>query len=155
MSQTNQNEKTNSNQNENYKTTNNGNDIWLENLRKNEEQRKRTSQWFNMQPGEKATLEFLPDFGPVMKDFDGDGIAETLRYEYRIIDVNHPEDGSKPWDVSKMWSETIDYLLKQGHHVLKVERVGSGMKTKYYFSPVVSQANNSGVVAAANAASTS
>jgi hypothetical protein len=107
-----------------------------------------------MQPGEKATLQFLPDFGPVMKDFDGDGVAETLRYEYRIIDVNHPEAGPKPWDVSKMWSETIDHLLNQRHHVLKVERVGSGMKTKYYFSPVVIEGNNSGI-AAANAASTS
>jgi hypothetical protein len=36
-----------------------------------------------MQPGEKATLQFLPEFEPVMKDFDGDGIAETLRYEYK------------------------------------------------------------------------
>jgi hypothetical protein len=80
---------TQTNQNENYKTTNNSNEIWLENLRKNEDQRRKASQWFNMQPGEKATLQFLPDFGPVMKDFDGDGVAETLRYEYRIVDVNH------------------------------------------------------------------
>jgi hypothetical protein len=152
MTQTNQNEKTNNNQNQNNQTRNNSNEIWLENLRKNEEQRRRASQWFNMQPGEKATLQFLPEFGPVMKDFDGDGVAETLRYEYKIIDVNHPEDGPKPWDVSKMWSETIDYLLKQGHHILKVERVGSGMKTKYYFSPVIGQVNNSNAKAANAAA---
>lgn len=113
------------------------NDLWLENLRKNEEQRRKDSKWFNMQPGEKAVLEFLPEFGPVIKDFDGDGIAETLRYEYKVIDVNHREEGPKPWDLSKSWSEEIDYLLKQGHHILKVERVGSGKKTKYYFTPVV------------------
>jgi hypothetical protein len=113
------------------------NDTWLENLRKNDEQRRRDSKWFNMQPGEKAVLEFLPEFGPVMKDFDGDGKAETLRYEYHVIDINNKEDGPKPWDLSKTWSEDIDYLLKQGHHILKVERVGSGMKTKYHFAPVV------------------
>ena len=91
-----------------------------------------------MQPGEKTVLEFLPQFGPVMKDFDGDGIAETLRYEYNVIDLNNKADGYKPWDVSKTWSVEIDYFLKQGNHILKVERTGSGMKTKYHFSPVVS-----------------
>jgi hypothetical protein len=34
-------------------------------------------------------LEFLPEFGPVMKDFDGNGIAETLRYEYKVVDLNN------------------------------------------------------------------
>src|SRR6476661_10593111 len=92
----------NANANANRDNNNNKyNDAWLENLRKNEEQRRRDSQWFNMQSGEKAVLEFLPEFGPVMKDFDGDGIAETLRYEYKVIDLNHKEDGPKPWDLSK------------------------------------------------------
>ena len=45
------------------------------------------------------------------------------------------ESGSR--DLSKTWSEQIDYLLKQGHRILKAERVGSGKKTKYYFTPVV------------------
>jgi hypothetical protein len=116
----------------------NDNNPWLENLKRNEDQRRKQKQWFSIQPGEKTVLEFLPEFGPVMKDFDGDGVAETLRYEYRVVDVNNKADGPKPWDVSKTWSVEIDYLLKQGHHILKVERVGSGKKqTKYYFTPVV------------------
>jgi hypothetical protein len=113
------------------------NNQWLENLKRNEDQRRKQKQWFSMQPGEKTVLEFLPEFGPVMKDFDGDGVAETLRYEYNVIDVNNKADGPKPWDLSKTWSVEIDYLLKQGHHILKVERVGSGMKTKYHFTPIV------------------
>ena len=113
------------------------NNLWEENLKKNEDQRRKNSQWFSIQPGEKTVLEFLPQFGPVMKDFDGDGIAETLRYEYNVIDLNNKTEGHKPWDVSKTWSVEIDYFLKQGNHILKVERVGSGMKTKYHFSPVV------------------
>ena len=127
----------NANSNNSDNDNNKDSEIWLENLRKNEEQRRRDSQWFNMRAGEKTVLEFLPEFGPVMKDFDGDGIAETLRYEYKVIDLNHKEDGPKPWDLSKTWSEDIDYHLKQGHRILKVERVGSGMKTKYHFAPVV------------------
>ncbi len=110
--------------------------LWSENLKKNEDQRRKNRQWFSMQPGEKTVLEFLPQFGSVMKDFDGDGVAETLRYEYKVIDVNHRDAGAKPWDVSKRWSEGIDHLLQQGHHILKVERVGAGMKTSYYFTPV-------------------
>jgi hypothetical protein len=102
-----------------------------------------------MQPGEKTVLEFLPEFGPVYKDFDGDGINETLRYEYKVIDINHRDAGPKPWDVSKRWSEAIDHLLEQGYHMLKVERVGSSMKTNYYFTPVESAA------AATSAASSS
>jgi hypothetical protein len=46
--------------------------LWLENLKKNEDQRRKNRQWFSMQPGEKTVLEFMPEFGPVMKDFDGD-----------------------------------------------------------------------------------
>jgi hypothetical protein len=111
-------------------------DAWAENLKRNQEQRLKDRKWFNMQPGEKTILEFLPEFGPVYKDFNGDGIAETLRYEYKVIDVNHRDAGPKPWDLSKRWSESIDHLLQQGHHILKVERVGAGMKTSYYFTPV-------------------
>jgi hypothetical protein len=141
--------KTNSNAtaNTNNIITNNNNQSqsdnnpWLENLKKNEDQRRKQRQWFSMQPGEKTVLEFLPEFGPVMKDFDGDGVAETLRYEYNVIDLNNKADGPKPWDLSKTWSQDIDYHLKQGHHILKVERVGSGMKTKYHFIPVVTTAN--------------
>jgi hypothetical protein len=118
-------------------------------FKKNEEQRRKDSQWFSMQPGEKTVLEFLPEFGPVMKDFDGDGIAETLRYEYKVIDLNHKEDGPKPWDLSKTWSEEIDYHLKQGHHILKAERVGSGMKTKYHFAPLLTGTTTTTATAAA------
>jgi hypothetical protein len=50
--------------------------------------------------------------------------------------LNNRDVGPKPWDVSKTWSEEIDYHLKQGHYVLKVERVVSGGKTKYHFTPV-------------------
>jgi hypothetical protein len=127
----------NTNSNSTNNNTNKENSIWLENLKKNEDQRKKDSQWFSMQPGEKTVLEFLPEFGPVMKDFDGDGVAETLRYEYKVVDLNNKGDGPKSWDLSKTRSEAIDYLLKQGHHTLKVERVGSSMKTKYHFTPIV------------------
>jgi hypothetical protein len=130
----------NSNQNKNNQTvaaaTAAAADAWTENLKRNQEQRMKDRKWFNMQPGEKTVIEFLPEFGPVYKDFDGDNIAETLRYEYKVIDINHRDAGPKPWDVSKRWSESIDYHLKQGHHVLKVERVGTGMKTNYFFTPV-------------------
>ena len=134
---------TNANDNNNNgvnNNSNNNNDAWLEYLKKYEDQRRKDSQWFSMQPGEKTVLEFLPQFGPVMKDFDGDGVAETLRYEYKVVDVNNKGDGTKSWDLSKTWSEDIDYHLKQGHHILKVERVGSGMKTKYHFTPIVATA---------------
>ena len=101
MSKNNANNNNNqNNNNHNQKKNNETADAWAENLKRNQEQRLKDSKWFNMQPGEKTVLEFLPEFGPVMKDF-GDRIAETLRYEYKVIDVNHRDAGPKPWDVSK------------------------------------------------------
>ncbi len=88
----------NTNNNKDNNQNHNDNNPWLENLKRNEDQRRKQKQWFSMQPGEKTVLEFLPDFGPVMKDFDGDGVAETLRYEYNVIDLNNKADGPKPWD---------------------------------------------------------
>jgi len=132
---TNNNNPNNQTNNQNNQTQD-GNDLWSENLRKNEEQRRKDSKWFNMQPGDKTVLKFLPQFGPDWKDFDNDGIKEKLVYEYNVIDLNNQDVGPIPWDVSKTWSEEIDYHLKQGHYVMKVERVGSGKKTKYHFTPV-------------------
>jgi hypothetical protein len=111
-------------------------EAFVENLRKNDEQRRKDSKFFNLQAGEKAVLKFLPEFGPKWRDFDGDGIEETLWYEYKVIDVNHPDEGPKAWGLSKTWSEAIDYQLASGNTVLKAERVGAGKNnTKYYFTP--------------------
>jgi hypothetical protein len=139
---TSNNDDNNNNSDKNKINKNNDNDMWAENLRRNEVQRKKDSQWFSMDPGDKTVLKFLPDFGPTWKDFDNDGKAEKLVYEYKIIDLNNQEAGIRPWDLSKRWSQSVDYHLKQGHYVLKVERIGAGMKTNYYFTPV--DGDNSG-----------
>jgi hypothetical protein len=56
--QTNTNTDTNANSNNNT-SQNDNNNLWLENLKKNECQRRKDSQWFSMQPGDKTVLEFL------------------------------------------------------------------------------------------------
>ena len=58
-----------------------------------------------------------------------------------LLQLNNQEAGIRPWDLSKRWSQSVDYHLKQGHHVLKVERIGAGMKTNYYFTPVDSDSS--------------
>ncbi len=73
---------------------------------------------------------------------------QTPKWLY-VIDLNNKADGPKPWDVSKTSSVEIDYFLKQGNHILKVERAGSGMKTKYHFTPVVSNTTSDSSAAAA------
>jgi hypothetical protein len=134
----------------NNRNVQNQND-WLrqvqENLAKNDEQRRKDTSWFHLEPGQKAVIEFTGEFGPVWKDFDQDGVNERLVYEYKVIEVNNAQAGPKTWDLSKRWSEMIDHYLKQGERILRVERVGAGMKTMYYFSPI-SGASNSNTSAA-------
>jgi hypothetical protein len=107
-----------------------------ENLEKNEAQRKSSSGFFHLEPGQHATLEFTGEFGPVWKDFNQDGKNERLVYEYHIIEEGSEQFGPKTWDLSKRWSEIVDHYLKQGVRILKVERQGAGIHTMYYFTPV-------------------
>ena len=106
------------------------------NLEKNREAQASSNKWFALAAGDTALLEFTGNFGPVKKDFDKDGIAERVLYEYEVIDKRYPEALVQLWDLSKSWALDLDPLLEAGHRLIEAYRRGSKKNdTKYTFTP--------------------
>jgi hypothetical protein len=102
-----------------------------ENLRRNEELRRKSSKFQSVQPGEKIVGLFNPEkMEPVEQEFDG---KKVQRFQYTIQDPNTGQE--KYWIVSKRTSEQIDAFLMEGHNVLKIQRLGSGNDTRYNIFP--------------------
>jgi hypothetical protein len=103
----------------------------LENLRKNEELRRKASEFLSLQPGEKFLGLFDPEkFEPVIQEFDG---KKVQRFQYMIKDPNTGQE--KFWRVSKRVPEQIDAFLSEGHNLLEIQRLGSGNDTRYNILP--------------------
>jgi hypothetical protein len=104
-----------------------------ENLRRNEESRKKDSKYVKFQPGEKMTLHFDPEkMEPVEVKFDG---KKNTRYQYAVTDPEDPEQPEKFFTVSKRNSVQIDTFLAEGQSILKVDRIGAGKDTRYIIRP--------------------
>ena len=104
-----------------------------ENLRRNEESRKKDSKYVRLQPGEKTTLHFDPEkMEPVEVEFEG---KKNTRYQYAVTDPNEPEQQQKFFTVSKRNSVQIDTYLAEGQSILKVDRIGAGKDTQYIIRP--------------------
>jgi hypothetical protein len=102
-----------------------------ENLRRNEELRRKASNFITPQPGEKFIGLFDPEkMEPVEKEFDG---KKVQRFQYTVKDPNTGQE--KYWPVSKRTSEQIDAFLTEGHSLLKVQRIGAGKETRYNIMP--------------------
>jgi hypothetical protein len=104
-----------------------------ENLRRNEESRKKDSKYIKLQPGEKTILHFDAEkMEPVEVEFDG---VKSIRYQYTVTDPNDPEQQEKYFTVSKRNSVQIDTYLAEGKSILKVDRIGAGKNTQYIIRP--------------------
>lgn len=100
-----------------------------ENLRRNEESRKKETKYVKLEPGEKRTLHFNAEkMGPVEQEFDG---KKVIRYQYTVTDPNDPDQQEKYFTVSKRNSAIIDTYLSQGKTILNVHRIGAGRDTQY------------------------
>jgi hypothetical protein len=79
-----------------------------ENLRRNEESRKKDTKFVKLEPGEKTTLHFDPEkIEPVEVEFEG---KKSIRYQYTVTDPNEPEK-PKYFTVSKRITLLIDTIL--------------------------------------------
>jgi hypothetical protein len=89
-----------------------------------------SSQYITIGPGEKRVLKFVPERGmnKVEKMFNGE---PTEKCRFIVIDPNSGSDTEKFFDVGKRSARLIVPKLKEGHRVLRVERVGSGKETLY------------------------
>jgi hypothetical protein len=104
-----------------------------ENLRRNEESRRRDSKYIKLQSGQKMVLHFDPEkIEPVEVEFDG---KKSTRYQYVVTDPNDLEQQEKYFTLSKRTSAVIDTCLSEGKSILKIHRIGAGKDTQYLITP--------------------
>lgn len=100
----------------------------LENLIKNEELRKKTSEFLSLQPEEKFLGLFDSEkHEPLIQEFDG---RKIQRFQYMVKNPNTGQENF--WRVSKRASEQIDAFLIEGHNLLKIQRLGLGNDPRCY-----------------------
>ena len=102
-----------------------------ENLRRNEESRRKDSKYIKLESGQKMVLHFDPEkMEPVEVEFDG---KKSTRYQYVVTDPNDPEQQEKYFTVGKRNSAVVD---AEGKSILKIHRIGAGIKdTQYLITP--------------------
>jgi hypothetical protein len=139
------NSKTNANENESKKDQERVLARVIQNVEKLWEVKKNSSSGFiKFQPGEVKILQFTGDMEPVQRTFtkkreDGkEEATKKIMYAYKVLDMEHQDEGIQVWEVSRSWSDSIDNLLVKGFLTLEVKRVGAGTDTSYLFAPVVS-----------------
>ena len=104
-----------------------------ENLRRNEDSRKKDSKYVKLDPGEKRTLHFNAEkMEPLEAEFDG---KKSTRYQYTVTEPNDPDQQEKYFTVSKRTSAIIDTYLSEGKTILNVYRIGAGKDTQYVITP--------------------
>jgi hypothetical protein len=97
-------------------------------LEQNAQLWKETSEFVNLDDQEIRILKFNPERIKIVEGQYGP------RIQYAVIDPNYP-DKEKKFEQGKTTSKEIDKYLKQGHTVLKIQRIGGGKDTKYSVQP--------------------
>ena len=94
-----------------------------------------SSQYITIGPGEKKVLKFVPERGmtKVEKMYNGE---PTEKCRFIVIDPNSGSDAEKFFDVGKRSARLIVPKLKEGHRMLRMERVGSGKESLYILTEV-------------------
>jgi hypothetical protein len=89
-----------------------------------------SSQYITIGPGEKKVLKFVPERGmtKVEKLYNGE---PTEKCRFIVIDPNSGSDAEKFFDIGKRSARLIVPKPKEGHRILRMERVGSGKETLY------------------------
>ena len=110
-----------------------------ENLRRNAELRTKRKE---MMPDnllvlgdvEEAIRIFNPEqIEPQEIDYEGNG-EKVQKFDYTVTDPNTSK--IQIFRASHKTSRDIDSLLGEGHRLLKIKRKGSGLKTRYFVTPV-------------------
>ena len=99
------------------------------NLNEIEEILNKSSIYVSIGPGEKATLRFLTQkkIQEIEKQYNE--ILKKVRFV--VIDVNTGSNQEKFFDVGRRLARLIIAKLREGHTLLKIERIGSGKDTLY------------------------
>jgi hypothetical protein len=108
----------------------------ISNINEIEQLLNKDNQYVSIGIGNKAILQFLPEreIKEVEKTYNGQ-LVKKIRFT--VIDPNSGTNIEKNFDVGKRSARLIIAKLKEGHTLLKIERIGSGKDTLFISIPVV------------------
>jgi hypothetical protein len=100
------------------------------NINEIEELLNKSSNYVSIGAGEKAVLRFIPErkIEEVEKTYNGQTVKKV---RFIVIDPNSGSNQDKFFDVGRRSARWIIAKLKEGHTLLKIERIGSGKDTLY------------------------
>jgi hypothetical protein len=91
------------------------------------------NKFIKLQPNERRVYQFNPEkIEQVETEFNG---KKSLRYRYTVTDSINGANQQRYLEVGKRVSEDIDAYLSEGKTVIKIQRFGLGMDTRYHVTP--------------------
>ncbi len=91
-----------------------------------------SNKYINMVTGEQKALKFMPEkekgITKIERMYKGEPV-EKIRFI--VAETNNKNETEKFFEVGKMSARLIVAKLKEGHRLLKIQRVGSGKETLY------------------------
>jgi hypothetical protein len=102
----------------------------MNNLNEIEQVLNKSSQYVRIEPGESKILCFVlgRKIEEVEKPYNGQLFK---RISFTVVDKENNENSEKVFEVGKKSARLIIAKLKEGHTVLKIERIGTGQDTLY------------------------
>jgi hypothetical protein len=102
----------------------------ISNINKIEQQLNRESQYVTIAIGNSRILRFVTEkkIEEIEKTYNGQAIKKI---RFIVADPNEESKSEKYFDVGKRSARLIIAKLKEGHTLLKLERIGSGKETLY------------------------
>jgi hypothetical protein len=109
------------------------------NLNEIDEVLSRDSRYVRIEPGNSKVLQFIVErkIEQVEKMYNGQ-ISKKIQFTVIEPDSNS-SDEEKFFEVGRRSARLIIAKLKEGHTLLKIERVGSGKDTLYFPTPASSK----------------
>jgi hypothetical protein len=102
----------------------------INNIAEIEQQLNRDSQYITIAIGNSRILRFVTErkIEEIEKTYNGQAIKKI---RFIVTDPNEESKSEKYFDVGKRSARLIIAKLKEGHTLLKLERIGSGKETLY------------------------
>jgi hypothetical protein len=106
----------------------------MNNLGEIEQVLNKGSQYVRIEPGESKVLRFQLGrrIEEVEKPYNGQLFK---RISFRVVESGENDTNEKFFEVGKRSARLIVAKLKEGHTLLKMERIGSGKDTLYVPTP--------------------
>lgn len=102
------------------------------NLGRNEEARRRSSKYIRLIDQESIALQFNPEkIDITYMEFEG---KRSLKFVYVVTEPTN-STFTRYFTANSRTSEDIDRCLSEGHTLLKIQRRGNGIYTRYLISP--------------------